>query len=223
MARSRFSPIYLLLFAGCVGLLVWLNLPRPGLPAQDMAVLLRDPWFIYGFAHFSFLLMPAAALLAADGQRRKTRAWWLVLPYFALGILPLSVYLALRPAAESDAEPAWLARALARRWFWAACALFSVIAALVLLPMGSWSQLLAAMNHGFGWWFMWLDIPLNHLFVLPLAQAHMRHTRASNQTRWLAAIALSGPLGLGLYLAFGHSSKTSTPALYARPSAQKPR
>ncbi len=201
MTRSRFTPLYVLLFAACVALLVWLNLPRPELPPQDMNVLLRDPWFIYGFAHFSFLLLPAAALMVADGQRRGSRVWWLVLPYFALGILPLSLYLAARPARERQSAAQWIAQALARRWFWLACAIFSVAALLVLVPQGSWDQFQDSMRHGFGWWFMWLDIPLNHVFVLPLVQAHMRHTNAPRQGMWLAAIAVSGPVGLGLYLA----------------------
>ncbi len=222
MTRSRFSPLYLLLFAACVALLVWLNLPRPELPPQDMSVLLRDPWFIYGFAHFSFLLMPAAALLVADGQRRGSRAWWLVLPYFALGILPLSLYLAARPAIERQAAAPWITQALARRWFWLACAVLSLVSAIMLLPMGSGPQLLNTMRQNFGWWFMWLDIPLNHIFVLPLVQAHMRHASVQRQSRWLAAIAVSGPIGLGLYLAT-HSSKTSRPALCARPTFQRRR
>lgn len=221
MTRSRFAPGYWLLFVGCVALLVWLNLPRPELPPQNMAVLFSDPWFLYGFAHFSFLLMPAAALMAADGLRRNSRTWLLVLPYFALGILPFSVYLALRSARETQAAPRWIERALATRWFWLVSAVLSVAAAIVLLPMGSWAQLLNTMQQNFGWWFMWLDIPLNHVFVLPLAQAHMRHVGAQNQGRWLAAIALTGPLGLNLYLS-RHSSRTSTPAPYARPNAQRP-
>lgn len=208
MTRTRFSPLYVLLFAACVALLIWLNLPRPELPPQDMSVLLRDPWFIYGFAHFSFLLMPAAALLVADGQRRGSRAWWLVLPYFALGILPLSVYLVARPASERHAAAAWITRALSRRWFWLACAVLSAVAAMVLLPMGSWSQLQNTMRQNFGWWFMWLDIPLNHIFVLPLAQAHMRHVNAQRQSLWLAAVAVTGPVGLCAYLA-RHGSNSS--------------
>lgn len=222
MTRSRFSPLYLLLFAACVALLVWLNLPRPELPPQNMSVLLRDPWFIYGFAHFSFLLMPAAALLVADGQRRSGRAWWLVLPYFALGILPLSLYLAARPAIERQAAAPWITQALSRRWFWLACAVLSLVSAIVLLPMGSWPQLLNTMRQNFGWWFMWLDIPLNHIFVLPLVQAHMRNASVQRQSQWLAAIAVCGPIGLGLYLAT-HSSKTSRPALCARPTFQRRR
>jgi hypothetical protein len=222
MTRSRFSPLYVLLFIACVTLLVWLNLPRPELPPQDMGTLLRNPWFIYGFAHFSFLLMPAAALLVADGQRRSSRAWWLVLPYFALGILPLSLYLAARPASERQPAAQWITQALSRRWFWFACALLNVIAAVILLPAGSWAKLQAAMSQSFGWWFMWLDIPLNHVFVLPLVQAHMRHVNAQRQGLWLIAIVLSGPIGLGLYLAT-HSSKTNTPALCARPTFQKRR
>ena len=187
-----------------------------------MGALLRDPWFIYGFAHFSFLLMPAAALLVADGQRRASRAGWLVLPYFALGILPLSLYLALRPASEHAQASLWSSRVLTRRNVWIVCIGLNVIALLALLPLGSWAQLQAAMRQGFGWWFMWLDIPLNHLFVLPLAQAHMRHTQAPRQGLWLAVIALSGPFGLNAYMA-SRSSKTSTPTPYARPTSQTPR
>lgn len=145
-----------------------------------------------------------------------------MLPYFALGILPLSVYLALRPARETQSAPQWIERALALRWFWLACAVLSGVSAIVMLPMGSWAQLQGTMQQNFGWWFMWLDIPLNHIFVLPLVQAHMRHVGAANQNRWLAAIALTGPLALNLLLT-RHSSRTNMPAPYARPNAQKPR
>jgi hypothetical protein len=222
MMRSRFAPGYWLLFVGCVALLVWLNLPRLDLPPQNMEALIGDSWFLYGFAHFSLLLMPAAALMAADGQRRNSKTWLLVLPYFALGILPFSAYLALRPAHETRSASGWIERALVTRWFWLACSVLSVVSAIALLPTGSWAQLQVTMQQNFGWWFMWLDILLNHVFVLPLAQAHMRHVGAANQNRWLAAIALSGPLGLNLYLT-RHSSRTNMPAPYARPNAQIPR
>lgn len=75
MTRSRFAPGYWALFMACAALLVWLNRPRPELPPQNMGALLGDMWFVYGFAHFSLLLMPAAALMTADGLRRNSKAW----------------------------------------------------------------------------------------------------------------------------------------------------
>ncbi|MCX6017043.1 MAG: hypothetical protein NTZ50_00835 [Chloroflexi bacterium] len=205
MKHSRFAPAYAAVFFLCGALLIGLNLPRADLPTQDMGLLWRDPWFLWGFVHFSLLLMPAAVLLVADGLRRHTRAWLLVFPYFALGMLALAPYLALRPVRADDVVelPSWLDRALRSRWFWAVCAAASVVAALVLLPQGSWAQLQETMRHGFGWWFMVVDIVLNQVFVLPLVQADMRlcGVGETQQRRWLWGVALSGPLGLNAYLA----------------------
>ncbi len=196
--------LYGSLFAACIAMLVWMNLPRADLPEQDMSRLWGDAWFLWGFAHFSLLLMPGALLLAADGRRRRTRAWLLVIPYLALGIFALAPYLAVRPAQESaDEEPAWIQRARRGRWFWAVGAAASVIAPLALLPLGSWSNLQETMRYANGWWFMAVDIALNHVCVLPLVQADMRRRGmdARQQRRWLWLIGLTGPLGLNAYLA----------------------
>jgi hypothetical protein len=192
------------LFVACVAALLLMNQPRSDLPPQDMGRLWSDPWFLWGFAHFSLLLMPAALLIVVDGLRRRTRAWWLVGPYLALGIFALAPYLALRPEREDDAAlPPWVERALRGRWFWILCAVGSVAAPAVLLPMGSWAGLQETMRYAFGWWFMAADIALNHVCVLPLVQADMRRCgmAAERQRRWLWAIGLTGPLALNAYLA----------------------
>ena len=196
--------VYWALFVSCVAALVWMNQPRADLPAQDMSRLWGDTWFLWGFAHFSLLLMPAALLLAADGLRRRTRAWLLVIPYLALGIFALAPYLAVRPAQESgDALPAWIERARRGRWFWALSAAASVAAPLVLLPLGSWAGLQETMRYAYGWWFMAADILLNHVCVLPLVQADMQRSGMDErqQRRWLWLIGVSGPLGLNAYWA----------------------
>jgi len=196
--------VYFGVFAACVAALVWMNAPRADLPTQDMSRLWTDPWFLWGFAHFSLLLMPAALLMAVDGLRRRTRAWLLVIPYLALGIFALAPYLAVRPAREQGgALPAWAERALRGRWFWVACAAASVVAPLALLPLGSWAALQETMRYAFGWWFMAADIALNHVCVLPLVQADMQRRAMDErlQRRWLWAIGLTGPLALNAYLA----------------------
>jgi hypothetical protein len=70
-----------------------------------------------------------------------------------------------------------------------------------LLPQGSLDQLINTMSHNLGWAFMWLDIALNHIMALPLAQADMRRRGVAQQTPWLIAILLTGPLGLCAYMA----------------------
>lgn len=206
---------YVGLFLCSIGLLIWLNQPRSELPVQDMGRLWRDAWFQWGFVHFSLLLMPAALLMIEDGQRRRTRAWLLVIPYMALGIVALAPYLALRPERAGEGAPAvWVERARRSRWFWAACAAASVIAPVVLLPMGSWAGLVETMRYAYGWWFMAVDIVLNHGCVLPLVQADMRRRGLDErrQRRWLWAIGLSGPLGLSAYLTAADEMTASNPS-----------
>jgi hypothetical protein len=202
-SRSPFWPVYAILFVAMVGLLIWLNLPDSSLPPQDMSRLLRDPWFVFGFCYFGFLLVPVAALMLADGQRRVTHWAWLAAPYFALGALPLSLYLAMRPGDESAVEQRWIRRVLNTSWFWWACAALTIVSAAALLPFGSLSQLIETMRHNWGWNFMWLDIILNHVLCLPLAQARMKERAVTNQGVWLTLIATTGPIGLCVYLAKG--------------------
>ena len=62
-------------------------------------------------------------------------------------------------------------------------------------------KLIDMMRHNLGWAFMWLDIMLNHIMALPLAQADMRRRGVTNQTPWLLSILITGPLGLCAYMA----------------------
>ena len=57
------------------------------------------------------------------------------------------------------------------------------------------------MSHNLGLSFMWLDIVLNHIVALPLAQADIERRGILNQTPWLIAILLTGPFALCVYLA----------------------
>jgi hypothetical protein len=205
--RSRWSVFYLLFFVANIGFVVWLNLPRPELPPQDASKLLGDPWFIWAFGYFGFVLMPAAALMAADAYRRVTRAGVLVFPYFALGVIPLSLYLALRPNIERNAEPPWLTRILNNRVMWWLFLALTVLITVIMLPMGTWTQLQDTMRHNVGWWFMAYDIPINHLAILPIVQADMRRRGWHSQTAWLALIGITGAIGLNLYLARAATSR----------------
>jgi hypothetical protein len=56
--RSPLSRWYWALFLGCLAVVIALNLPWPGLPAQDAGALLRDNWFLWGFNYFGLLLIP---------------------------------------------------------------------------------------------------------------------------------------------------------------------
>jgi hypothetical protein len=181
--------------------IVWLNLPRVELPPQDMTLLWRDRWFLYAFVYFSFLIIPVALMMVADAYRRATRWGWLTPLYMALGIVPLSLYLAVRPVDANMTEPRWVRTAYKRRWFWVFSAAATVIAAFALLPFGTLQQFVETLRHNFGWWFMPVDILLNHFFCLPIVHADMEHRHAPNQFKWLTLIALTGPIGLNLYLA----------------------
>lgn len=196
---SPFRPAYVLLFVVCLVLVVVLNLPWAGLPPQEPSALLRDPWFIWGFTYFGLLIMPVAALMIEDAQQRRMRWALYVVPYFFLGILPLSLYMARRSAADLDVKPT--PRWLAQRWFWALLALMVPLISVVLLPQGSLQQLVATMLRNVGLAFMWLDIALNHVVALPLLQADMQRRSVNGQAWWLLAVAVSGPLGLCAYMA----------------------
>lgn len=197
--RSPLAPLYWLLFAASVAAVVALNLDFPGRPPQDPGALLRDPWFVLGFNYFGMLIVGVAALLIDDARRRGMRWPWYVAPYFVVGILALSVYLARRPARDTVETPT--PRILQLRWVWWLVALSTVAMAVALLPAGSPAQLADTTLKNTGLGFMWLDIVLNHVAVLPLAQADMRRRGAARPGLWLAAIALTGPVGLALYLA----------------------
>ena len=100
MKRSRISWLYWLMFIGCVALSILLNLPWPSTPQQDMSRLLRDNWFLWGFNYFGILLTAMAALIIDDAWRKNMRWPFYMVPYFVIGILPLSIYMARRPAAD---------------------------------------------------------------------------------------------------------------------------
>jgi hypothetical protein len=199
MQRSPIAWLYWLCFVACVALVVGLNLPWPGLPPQDPSALLRDPWFIWGFTYFGLLLMPMAALLIDDALRKRMLWPVYVIPYFIVGILPLSIYMARRPVNDliTRKTPAMLEQ----RWLWWALIAILIAASVVLLPRGSFAGLIETMRQNLGWSFMWLDIGLNHIVALPLVQADMRRRSMTNQTPWLIAILLTGPIALCAYMA----------------------
>lgn len=199
MRRSPLSLLYWLLFIACLALAVGLNLPWPGRPEQDASALLRDPWFLWGFNYFGLLLMPMAALVIDDARRREMRWPFYVVPFFVVGVLALSVYMARRPAEDrvDRATP----RILEQRWVWWLLLAALAVTTLLLLPQGSLAQLIDTMSTNTGLAFMWLDIALNHLLALPLAQADMQRRGVAKQAPWLIAIGLTGPLALCAYMA----------------------
>jgi VanZ family protein len=202
--RSRFAWLYATLFLYCVALAILLNLPYRGRAEQDSSALLKDTWFLWGFSYFGLLLMPIAALLIEDGARRGMKWLGYVIPYFALGILPLSLFMARRPLVETrrlESRSASLQRMLEQRWFWWLVPLLTIAISLVWLPQGSPAQLINTLGQNTGFWFMAVDIPLNHVMALPLLQADMRRRNESAQTKWLIATLLTGPIGLGIYMA----------------------
>jgi VanZ family protein len=206
VGRSRIAWLYAGLFAYAIALAILFNLPYDGRAEQDPSPLLTDTWFLWGFSYFGLLLMPVAALLIEDGARRGMRREELflgyVIPYFVLGILPLSLFMARRPSAETQQNLApRLQRMLEMRWFWWLIPLSTLAISLIWLPQGSLAQLINTMGQNTGFWFMWLDIPLNHLVALPLLQADMRRRGVQQQKLWLVATLLSGPIGLGIYMA----------------------
>ena len=205
--RSRFAYLYAALFLYCVALAILLNLPYRGRAEQDTATLLKDTWFLWGFSYFGFLLMPIAALMIEDGARRGMRWLGYVIPYFALGILPLSLFMARRPLVEAcdrgfrAAASLRLQSVLERRWFWWLIPIGTLAISFIWLPQGSLTQLIDTLNQNTGFWFMVLDIPLNHIVALPLLQADMQRRGVTRQTTWLIATLLTGPIGMGIYMA----------------------
>lgn len=201
MERSPISPLYWLLFFACLALAVVLNLPLPGRQPQNPSALLRDDWFLWGFNYFGILLVPLAALVIDDALRRKMRWPFYVAPMFIVGILALSVYMARRPA--SDLLKRETPRLFERRWGWWVLFAATIVISLFFLPRGSLPELIDTMSQNLGLSFMWLDIALNQIVALPLAQAdmHRRGVAAHRQTPWLIAILLTGPLGLCAYMA----------------------
>jgi hypothetical protein len=219
MQRSPIGGLYWLLFFACLALVIALNLPWPGLPPQDPGALLRDNWFLWGFNYFGILLVPLAALVIDDALRRQMRWPFYVVPMFVVGILALSVYMARRPAADRLRRQT--PRLFELRWVWWILAAAAIAISLLFLPRGSLPELVDTMSRNLGLTFMWLDIVLNQVVALPLAQADMqrRSLEAQRQTPWLIAILLTGPLGLCAYLAtrpriapeFGAPAPSPTP------------
>lgn len=197
--RSPRAPLYWLMFAAGVAAVIALNLDFPGRPPQDPGALTRDAWFVLGFSYFGMLIVGVTALMIDDARRRGMRWPVYVVPYFVVGILALSVYLARRPASETADAPT--PRILELRWVWWLVAALTAAMFAAFLPAGSPGQLVDTTLKNTGLGFMWLDIALNHVAVLPLAQADMRRRGVARSTAWLAAIAMTGPVGLALYLA----------------------
>ena len=124
------------------------------------------------------------------------------MPYFVVGVIPLSIFMARRPRAEQGKAPAnWLQRLLELRILWLFFAVCVIVISITWLPKGSLAQLLNTLHKNTGFWFMALDIALNHLIALPLLQADMRRRNAAHQTSWLVATLVTGPIGLCLYMA----------------------
>jgi VanZ family protein len=216
--RSRSAPLYAALFVYAVALAILFNLPYRGRAQQNPSSLLTDPWFLWGFSYFGFLLMPIAALLIEDGARRGMKWLGYVIPYFALGILPLSLFMSRRPTAEMHpGVPLHLQRWLEKRWFWWLLPLCTLAISFIWLPQGSPAQLINTMSQNTGFWFMWLDIPLNHIVVLPLLQADMQRRGVMQQNKWLIATLLAGPIALGTYLAVRQTA-SNKPGLFKKTS-----
>ena len=205
MQRSRISWLYWLIFVGCVVLSILLNLSWPGKPPQDMSALLRDNWFLWGFNYFGILLTAMAALIIDDARRKNIRWPFYLVPYFVIGILPLSIYMARRPA--RDLVQRQTPRMLEWRWVWWLLLIAAVAVTIIFIPRGSLAQLIDTMRQNLGLSFMWLDIALNHVVALPLAQADMQRRNVVNQTPWLIAILLTGPFALCAYLATRPSAR----------------
>ncbi len=140
-----------------------------------------------------------AALLIDDARRKNMRWPFYVVPFFVVGILALSVYMARRPA--NDLVKRATPRILEQRWVWWVLLIGLVVVTITFIPRGSLAQLLDTMRKNLGLAFMWLDIALNHIVALPLAQADMQRRGATNQTPWLIAILLTGPIALCIYMA----------------------
>jgi hypothetical protein len=199
--RSPLSRWYWALFLGCLAVVIALNLPWPGLPAQDAGALLRDNWFLWGFNYFGLLLIPLAALVIEDAMRRGMRWPLYVVPMFVVGILALSIYMARRPAAERAERP--IPRWLEQRRLWWILAAATLLIGVFFLPRGSLAEHIDTMSRNLGLSFMWLDIALNQIVALALVQADMqrRAVPAHQRTPWLLATLLTGPLGLCAYMA----------------------
>lgn len=198
--KPQHAWLYWLLFLGCTALLLMLNFPYNGKAEQEPARLLNDYWFLWGFNYFGLLLMPMALLLFEDARARQMRPWVYVIPYFGVGVLALSAYLARRSRPAKGLNPG---RSISvPRWLWLSLVPTTLLLSVWLLPIGSWASLSVTMHHNVGLWFMWLDIVLNHILTLPLVHSDME--RRGMPTRWpwlLLFIALTGPIGLGLYMA----------------------
>lgn len=190
---------YWLLFIGCTALLLILNLPYDGKVEQEPTRLLSDYWFLWGFNYFGLLLMPLALLLYEDARARQMRAWVYVIPYFVVGALALSVYLARRASPATFVKPVRSLRI--PRWLWLSLLPIAVLISAWLLPQGSWPALRTTMHYNVGLWFMWLDIALNHILAIPLVYSDMVRRGQPPRRLWLLLIALTGPLGLAIYMA----------------------
>ena len=197
--KTQNAWFYWLLFIACSALLLMLNLPYVGKVEQEPARLLRDYWFLWGFNYFGLLLMPLAFLLYEDARARQMRAWVYVIPYFVVGAVALSVYLARRPSPAKSYKPG---RFLAiPRWLWLSLLPITVLLSVWLLPQGSWPALRTTLHYNVGLWFMWLDIALNHILAIPLVYSDMARRGQPPHRLWLLLIALTGPLGLAIYMA----------------------
>lgn len=197
--QSQHAWLYGLLFIACLALLFMLNLPYPEQAPQEPARLLTDAWFIWGFNYFGMLLMPMAALLIDDARHRNMRWWAYTVPYFVVGVLALSVYLARRQD-EAVAAPSGKSISVPR-WLWWSLIPITLLLSITLLPRGSWVILSDTMHHNVGLWFMWLDIALNHILSVPLVYSDMTRRGIQPRWPWLAFIAITGPIGLAVYMA----------------------
>ena len=193
MGRLR----YWATFAFAAWVLLMLNLPWKQLPPQDMSVIFRDPWILLGLCLFSLFLIGITNLLIEDARARGIRWWLFVPPYFFVGILALAPYLALRPKQQTGS----LRQQPRFGWLYVLLPVAAIASILILLPANSWPVFWDSTSHSLGFAFMWLDIALNLICVLPLVLADMVRRGTGQRAAWIAAIALTGPIGLGAYLA----------------------
>ncbi len=198
--KAHCAWLYWLLFIACTALLLMLNLPYAGKAEQAPARLLSDYWFLWGFNYFGLLLMPMALLLFEDARARQMRPWVYVIPYFVVGALALSVYLARRKALVPSLKPG--KPVAIPRWLWLALVPITLGLSIGLLPLGSWATLQVTMHANIGLSFMWLDIVLNHMLSVPLLHSDLARRGVRSSGFWLLLVAFTGPIGLGIYMAY---------------------
>jgi VanZ family protein len=148
------SVVYWLLFVACGWIFLFLNIPFPQLPTQDISRLWRDAWFMFAMCGYGALLLISAVMLVADARQRgiSLRFW---LPVHLIGgALGALAYLATRETAPAGRP---FTKTAARRI--ALTSLLALIAlAAALLPRGSSAQLQTTLLHALPATFVFCQI-----------------------------------------------------------------